>query len=41
MELCSLDELLKWRSEFPILERTSHKISNSLGACLEKMSATR
>ena len=27
-----MDELLKWRSEFPILERTTYLISNSLGA---------
>ena len=27
-----MDELLKWRSEFPILERTTYMISNSLGA---------
>jgi kynureninase len=26
------DELLRWRSEFPILERTAYLISNSLGA---------
>ena len=26
------DELLKWREEFPILERTTYMISNSLGA---------
>lgn len=26
------DELLKWRGEFPILERTTYMISNSLGA---------
>ncbi len=26
------DDLLKWRSEFPILERTTYMISNSLGA---------
>jgi len=26
------DELLKWRSEFPILERKTHLISHSLGA---------
>jgi kynureninase len=32
MELCKMDELLKWRSEFPILERTTYMISNSLGA---------
>src|SRR5207248_5152597 len=28
----SMDELLKWRSEFPILDRTTYLISNSLGA---------
>jgi kynureninase len=28
----SMDELLKWRSEFPILERSTYLISNSLGA---------
>lgn len=27
-----MDELLKWRKEFPILERTTYLISNSLGA---------
>jgi kynureninase len=27
-----MDELLKWRDEFPILERTTYMISNSLGA---------
>jgi kynureninase len=27
-----MDELLKWRLEFPILERTTYMISNSLGA---------
>ena len=27
-----VDELLKWRQEFPILERTTYLISNSLGA---------
>ncbi len=27
-----MDELLKWREEFPILERTTYLISNSLGA---------
>jgi len=27
-----MDDLLKWRSEFPILERTTYMISNSLGA---------
>jgi len=27
-----MDELLKWRSEFPILEKTVYMISNSLGA---------
>jgi len=27
-----MDELLKWRGEFPILERTTYLISNSLGA---------
>jgi len=27
-----MDELLKWRTEFPILERTTYLISNSLGA---------
>src|SRR5262245_4816906 len=26
------DELLRWRSEFPILERTTYMIGNSLGA---------
>jgi kynureninase len=28
----SMDELLKWRGEFPILDRTTYMISNSLGA---------
>jgi kynureninase len=27
-----VDDLLKWREEFPILERTTYMISNSLGA---------
>lgn len=27
-----MDELLKWRDEFPILDRTTYMISNSLGA---------
>ncbi|HLJ41395.1 MAG TPA: hypothetical protein VKT50_07885, partial [Candidatus Acidoferrales bacterium] len=27
-----MDELLKWREEFPILEHTTYLISNSLGA---------
>ena len=27
-----MDELLKWRGEFPIVERTTYMISNSLGA---------
>jgi kynureninase len=27
-----MDELLKWRGEFPILDRTTYLISNSLGA---------
>jgi kynureninase len=27
-----MDELLEWRSEFPILDRTTYLISNSLGA---------
>jgi kynureninase len=27
-----MDELLKWRQEFPILDRTTYLISNSLGA---------
>jgi kynureninase len=27
-----MDELLRWRSEFPILEHTTYMISNSLGA---------
>ena len=27
-----MDKLLKWRGEFPILERTTYMISNSLGA---------
>lgn len=27
-----MDELLKWREEFPILDRTTYLISNSLGA---------
>src|SRR5213082_3946350 len=27
-----IDELLKWRSEFPILEKTVYLISHSLGA---------
>jgi kynureninase len=32
MELCKMDELLKWRGEFPILDNTTYMISNSLGA---------
>src|SRR5579863_766361 len=28
----SIDALLKWRAEFPILERSTYMISNSLGA---------
>src|SRR5271170_7393353 len=32
MEPCAMDELLKWRGEFPILDRTTYLISNSLGA---------
>jgi kynureninase len=32
MERCKMDELLKWRGEFPILERSTYMISNSLGA---------
>jgi kynureninase len=28
----AMDELLKWRGEFPILDRTTYMISNSLGA---------
>jgi kynureninase len=32
MEFCKMDELLKWRGEFPILEQTTYMISNSLGA---------
>jgi kynureninase len=32
MELYSMDELLNWRAEFPILGRTTYMISNSLGA---------
>jgi kynureninase len=27
-----MDELLKWRGDFPILDRTTYLISNSLGA---------
>ena len=27
-----MDELLAWRREFPILERTTYMISHSLGA---------
>ncbi|HYA97584.1 MAG TPA: aminotransferase class V-fold PLP-dependent enzyme [Methylomirabilota bacterium] len=27
-----MDEMLRWRAEFPILERTTYMISNSLGA---------
>ena len=32
LEEIAMDELLKWREEFPILERTTYLISNSLGA---------
>src|SRR6266852_8905945 len=28
----TMDDLLKWRGEFPILDRTTYMISNSLGA---------
>ena len=34
-ELHLMDELLKWRSEFPILSRSTYLISNSLGAMPE------
>jgi hypothetical protein len=30
----AMDELLKWRGEFPILDRTTYMISNSPGAIL-------
>src|SRR5258708_13983314 len=32
MSASLMDELLKWRDEFPILGRTTYMISNSLGA---------
>jgi len=32
-----MDELLKWRKEFPILERTTYMISNSLGAMPQRV----
>src|SRR5258706_1479425 len=32
LELAFMDDLLKWRGEFPILERSTYLISNSLGA---------
>src|SRR2546422_1878838 len=32
MEIVVTDELIKWRSEFPILEKTVYLISHSLGA---------
>jgi kynureninase len=32
MESPFMDDLLKWRAEFPILERSTYLISNSLGA---------
>jgi kynureninase len=32
MQAAQMDELLDWRAEFPILERTTYMISNSLGA---------
>jgi kynureninase len=32
-----LDDLLKWRGEFPILERSTYMISNSLGAMPRKV----
>jgi kynureninase len=32
MEPCKMDDLLKWRGEFPILDKTTYMISNSLGA---------
>src|SRR5262249_21085884 len=31
-ELKNMNDLLAWRSEFPILERSTYMISNSLGA---------
>ena len=33
------DELLRYRSEFPILEHTNYMISNSLGAMPRKVFA--
>ena len=33
------DDLLRYRSEFPILERTNYMISNSLGAMPSRSSA--
>ena len=32
MEIVVTDELIKWRSEFPILDQTVYLISHSLGA---------
>src|ERR1700722_15547175 len=32
-----MDELLKWRGDFPILERSTYMISNSLGAMPRKV----
>ncbi|MGH9715022.1 MAG: aminotransferase class V-fold PLP-dependent enzyme [Candidatus Acidiferrales bacterium] len=34
-----MDDLLKWREEFPILDRTTYLISNSLGAMPREVSA--
>src|ERR1041385_2968468 len=31
-DACLIDDLLKWRSEFPILDKTVYLISHSLGA---------
>jgi kynureninase len=35
-----MDELLRWRNEFPILDRTTYMISNSLGAMPRRVHAS-
>jgi len=37
--VAAIDDLLKWRAEFPILERTVYMISNSLGAMPKQTAA--
>ena len=36
-----MDDLLKWRGEFPILDRTNYLISNSLGAMPRRVDSER